>query len=388
MTFSCLGKHLFSSRFSEILGLALAVSLAICWQCESVVSQEDVSQEDVAPKEVASTNANEDSNSAEAHQELLFSGRVPNSVDELKFMESHFAELAESVFPATVNIQMGQSQGSGVVVSSDGYILTAAHVIGNSPGQTALITFIVDGEKKQIFAETLGVQAGTVDSGMLKIKEGSARFSGRYGVRPIKIDKENRFEGDYPYVDIGISQDLKLGQWVLAVGHPGGIDKARGLVVRVGRIIDNRKTSLRTDCTLVGGDSGGPLFDMNGDVIGIHSRIGLTLADNLHVPADIFSEKWDLMASGVIINGKGTLGFSVVDDTNEIEKVESKGPADKAGMKVGDIVTKVQRNKISDKRDLSKAFKSMDVWPNTIIKIVVQRGDEEKVLRIKVAKKG
>jgi len=380
MTFSCIGKHLTSTRFPQILGLAFAVTFAIFCQCESAVSQEDVS-----PKEVASTNASEDSKPA--HQELLFSGRVPKTVDELKFMESHFAELAESVFPATVNIQMGQSQGSGVVVSSDGYILTAAHVIGSTPGQTALITFMVDGEEKQIFAETLGVQAGSVDSGMLKIKEGTSRFNARYGLRPTKIDKKDRFEDEYPYVEIGISQDLKLGQWVLAVGHPGGIDKARGLVVRVGRIIDNRKTSLRTDCTLVGGDSGGPLFDMNGDVIGIHSRIGQTLVDNLHVPADVYSEKWDLMAAGVIINGKGTLGFSVVDDTNEIEKVEPKGPADKAGMKAGDIVTKVQRKKISDKSDLSKAFKSMDVWPNTIIKIVVQRDDEEKILKVKVAKK-
>jgi len=178
-----------------------------------------------------------------------------------------------------------------------------------------------------------------------------------------------------------------MGQWVLAVGHPGGIDKARGLVVRVGRIIDNRKTSLRTDCTLVGGDSGGPLFDMNGDVIGIHSRIGQTLADNLHVPADVYSEKWDLMAAGVIINGKGTLGFSVVDDTNEIENVVPKGPAEKSGMKTGDVVIKVGRSKIANKSELSKALKSMEVWPNKIIKIVVQRGDEQETLKLKVAKK-
>jgi len=125
---------------------------------------------------------------------------------------------------------------------------------------------------------------------------------------------------------------------------------------------------------------------MNGDVIGIHSRIGQTLADNLHVPADVYAEKWDLMAAGVIINGRGTLGFSVVDDTNEIENVE--GPAKKSGMKIGDTVIKVGRTKITSKADLSRAFKSMDVWPNRIIKIVVQRGDDEKILKLKVAKKG
>ena len=371
-----LQSHLFSivTRLPQCLGVVLALTLVTVYPCDLAQAQQDE-----PTKEVASTNAVTEPDSEQ--RGLLFSGRVPESVDELKFMESHFAQLAESVFPATVNIQMGQSQGSGVVVSPDGYILTAAHVIGDNPGRTALITFMVDGEEKRIFAETLGVQPGSVDSGMLKIKEGSAR----YNSRARKLDKEVRFEGEYPYVDIGISNDLKMGQWVLAVGHPGGIDKKRGLVVRVGRIIDNRKTSLRTDCTLVGGDSGGPLFDMNGDVIGIHSRIGQTLADNLHVPADIYSEKWDLMTAGVIINRRGTLGFSVVDQTNEIKKVEPKGPADKAGMKVGDIVIKAGRTKISDKQELAEA---MDVWPNKIIKLVVQRGDKEKQLKLKVAKKG
>ena len=371
-----LQSHLFSivTRLPQCLGVVLALTLVTVYPCDLAQAQQDE-----PTKEVASTNAVTEPDSEQ--RGLLFSGRVPESVDELKFMESHFAQLAESVFPATVNIQMGQSQGSGVVVSPDGYILTAAHVIGDNPGRTALITFMVDGEEKRIFAETLGVQPGSVDSGMLKIKEGSAR----YNSRARKLDKEVRFEGEYPYVDIGISNDLKMGQWVLAVGHPGGIDKKRGLVVRVGRIIDNRKTSLRTDCTLVGGDSGGPLFDMNGDVIGIHSRIGQTLADNLHVPADIYSEKWDLMTAGVIINRRGTLGFSVVDQTNEIKKVEPKGPADKAGMKVGDIVIKAGRTKISDKQELGEA---MDVWPNNIIKLVVQRGDKEKQLKLKVAKKG
>ena len=131
-----------------------------------------------------------------------------------------------------------------------------------------------------------------------------------------------------------------------------------------------------------------PLFDMNGDVIGIHSRIGQTLADNLHVPADVYAEKWDLMASGVIINGRGTLGFSVVDDTNEIETVLEKGPAEKSGMKVGDTVIKVESTEISSKADLSRAFRSAKLWPNKIIKIVVQRGDEEVTLKIKVAQKG
>ena len=176
----------------------------------------------------------------EEDQEFLFDGGVPESLDQLRDMETRFQKLTEQLMPATVNIQMGASQGSGVVVTEDGYILTAAHVIGK-PNQRARIVF-PDGRKFQ--AKTLGVNSGRIDSGMLKI-----------------INPKNK---SFPYVQLGISETLKLGQWVMAIGHPGGIDESRGLVTRVGRIVSARENVIRTDCTLVGGDSGGPLFDMNG----------------------------------------------------------------------------------------------------------------------------
>ena len=289
---------------------------------------------------------------------FLFNGEVPTTVEELKFMEKHFAEIADKVKQATVNIQVGQSQGSGVVVSSDGYILTAAHVIGR-PNQDAKIKFLdSEGEEKTIGAETLGSETG-VDSGMLKIKDESE---------------------DFPYLDIAISEELKEGQWVMAIGHPGGIDKERGLVVRIGRIIYATKRVIKTDCTLVGGDSGGPLIDMNGDVIGIHSRIGSKLVDNLHVPADQYAQNWDWLAKGVIINGRPSLGFGVVDDSNEIDTVHSKGAADDAGVQVGDLLIKIGSIEVEDKEDINNAIKRLRLWPNMVTEIVVLRdGDEESI---------
>jgi len=350
-------------------------ALSLVFTMLTCLSQVAYSQEDETP---TSASTSETSDVKSAFEGLLFSGKVPKTIEQLKFMESHFAKMSEEVFPATVNIQLGQSQGSGVVVSPDGYILTAAHVIGDKPGRTARITFLVDGEPKQIWAETLGVQPGRIDSGMLKIKEGKSRFT--------NINKKSRYEDveEFPYVEIGTSQDLKLGQWVMAVGHPGGIDKSRGLVVRVGRIIDNRKTSLRTDCTLVGGDSGGPLFDMSGEVVGIHSRIGQTLADNLHVPADVYSEQWDLMAAKVVIGQTGKLGFGIEDDTNKVDKVDKNGPADEAGMKVGDFIVKVGTVDVTDSKSIKSAMKSQKVWPNHTLRVRVKRGEEEKALKIKV----
>ena len=287
----------------------------------------------------------------------FFSGSAPHTIAELRSMESKFTEVAEIVKPATVNIQLGGAQGSGVVVTSSGYILTAAHVIGR-PGSQATVIF-PDG--KQFKATTLGVDS-KIDSGMLKIDQGQAE--------------------DFPYLDIGLSNELASGQWVMAVGHPGGLDEDRGLVVRVGRILNESSRVLRTDCTLVGGDSGGPLVDMHGEVIGIHSRIGSQLWNNLHVPIDTYAENWDRMAEGIVLDGKPELGFSVVDATNEIESVTDKGPAASAGVQAGDIVKKIVGLSITDRDDISVAIQ--ELRPNMKIEIVIERNGEEKTLELKV----
>lgn len=340
-------------QFHILLKLVLIIALFAVFSTQSSLGQEDETPTST-PATAKSVNS-----------EVLFNGSVPTTIAELKFMEQHFAELAEQVKSATVNIQMGAAQGSGVVISSDGYILTAAHVIG-TPNKDATVTFldeVGDKNKKSFEAETLGIENG-IDSGMLKIKESEG--------------------GDFPYLDIGISEDLKEGQWVMAIGHPGGIDTDRGLVVRVGRIIFKTNRVIRTDCTLVGGDSGGPLIDMNGEVIGIHSRIGATLADNLHVPADVYSENWDLLSQGVVIDGRASLGFSVVDDTNEVKEVNKKGSAERAGIKSGDLIIKVDSISVEDKEDISNAIVRRNLRPNMMTTIVVLRDGEELSFELKV----
>ena len=285
---------------------------------------------------------------------FLFDGGVPESLDQLRSMESRFKQLTDQVMPATVNIQMGASQGSGVVVTNDGYILTAAHVIGGKPNQTATIIF-PDG--KRFRAKTLGVSNGRIDSGMLKI-----------------INPKNK---SFPYVHLGISEPLQKGQWVMAVGHPGGLDKDRGLVTRIGRIVSTTSRAVRTDCTLVGGDSGGPLFDMNGQLIGIHSRIGLELSDNFHVPVDQFSDNWDKLAQGLILSGRPTLGFDVVDKSNVVKSVKSRSAASKAGLKVGDEIIQIEEEGVTDKIEMTSAIKDLKLLPNQKITVRIKREDEE-----------
>ncbi len=288
--------------------------------------------------------------------DFLRTGETPN-LQQMRAMEDRVREISDLVKAATVNIQIGGAQGTGVIVSRDGYILTAAHVIGK-PNKTAKIIF-PDGSSKD--AKTLGVNR-MVDSGMLKLKG----------------------EGTYPYIDLGESETLNKGQWIIAVGHPGGWNEPRGMVVRVGRVISNSPRVVRSDCTLVGGDSGGPLVDMEGNLIGIHSRISNQLWENLHVPVDTFSDDWDQLEAGEIIGGGNNpfLGISFKASTNEISVVESESPAEEAGLKVGDIILKVNETEVSSKVDFGRMARNMK--PKDNLTLLVKRGDEELELKLKV----
>jgi len=367
------------------------------------------------------TDENEETAAGEGSLGFLETGELPQSVDQLRAMQVRFKSLAEQVKNATVSITMRNGQGTGVLVSSDGVILTAAHVIGR-PRRGALITFR-DGRRAR--AVTLGVEAGK-DSGMLKIMEmiedepdtednesdeaediapGELPAPGESAetdddeatetddgleeeLSEQDSESANPEEVDYiakafaaedlpflDYLDVGVSKGLQDGQWVMAVGHPGGLDKKRGMVVRVGRIINKSKTSLRTDCTLVGGDSGGPLVDMEGNVVAIHSRIGGRIQDNIHVPVDVFSGTWDKLTSGYKIGEQGRLGLSVGSDSNVVSDVQEGGPADKAGIQVSDILAGIGKRNVNDKTSLASALRGRFPYEKLPIKII--RGSQK-----------
>ena len=168
-------------------------------------------------------------------------------------------------------IQVGRANGSGVIIDAEGHLLTAAHVAG-VPGRRATI-HLPSG--KTVYGITLGLNQ-KLDSGLIQITD----------------------PGPWPFAPIGKSADVKVGQWCLATGHPGGYDPHRPPVLRWGRVLRTEDSAILTDCTLVGGDSGGPLFDLEGHVIGVHSRIGKNLTVNVHVPVDQFSQSWDRLLKG------------------------------------------------------------------------------------------
>src|SRR5262249_27260555 len=151
--------------------------------------------------------------------------KVPATVDDLRALEKAVQAILPKTQPCTVAIYIGTGQGSGVIISEDGFVLTAGHVSGK-PGQDAIVV-MPDGKKLK--GKTLGRNPG-IDSGLVKIMD----------------------EGKYPFCDMGKASDVKRGQWVVAIGHPGGFRLNRKPVVRLGRVIQTNHMLIHTDCTLVG----------------------------------------------------------------------------------------------------------------------------------------
>jgi serine protease Do len=298
---------------------------------------------------------------------------APEGVADLKALQAATKAVLKKSMPATVGLVIGQNAGSGVIVNAEGYVLTAGHVSGE-PGQEAVI-LLPDGTKLK--GKTLGRNDG-IDSGMIKITS-----------KPPK-------GGKWPFAEMGDSSKVKKNQWVVAVGHPGGWRKGRTPVVRLGRVLLKDKDWVLTDCPLVGGDSGGPLFDMDGKVIGIHSRINVGLTVNVHVPIDTYRDTWKRLAAGESWGGwldmlaflKGnpmkTLGFEM-DAELRVARVARGSNAAKAGLKAGDRIVRVEGRRVSSREDAARRL--VKKKPGEEVTLVVRRAGEDVKLSFKLAKK-
>jgi serine protease Do len=300
----------------------------------------------------------------------VFTKALPENKQDLKAIELHVKGLVKKTMPSTVGLMIGAAQGSGVIISKDGFVLTAGHVSGKPDRKCTVL--MPDG--RRLTGKTLWANHG-IDSGLIQITD----------------------PGDYPFCEMARSADLKQGQWCMAIGHPGGFQKGRTPVVRLGRIQETGKTFLKTDCTLVGGDSGGPLFDMHGKVIGIHSRIGNLITANIHVPVDTYRETWDRLAMGEEW-GKGPLfnfgttsdaymGLSLDPESKvcKILSVTPDSPAAKAGLRADDVVRTFDGKTIGTQDELLNLMQRKR--PGNEVSLEIQRGDETIVLRVTLGKR-
>ncbi len=266
--------------------------------------------------------------------------QIPKDLADLKALEQRVTKLIPNLVEATVSVQVGFAvQGSGVIIGSDGYVLTAAHVSGRPHRRVRLV--LSDG--RTIEGETLG-RNEDLDAGLIKITEA----------------------GNWPHVEMATDDSIRAGDWCLGTGHPGGYDVDRPVVVRLGRILAAGSRAVRTDCTLTSGDSGGPLFDLNGNVIGIHSRIGMSTHWNLHVPIAAFrnDKDWNRLVAGESWGGFSfwqarsgpILGIDGKDHEKgcEVTVVNPIFPAGVAGLKPGDVITHLDGEKVNGFNSLKR----------------------------------
>lgn len=297
---------------------------------------------------------------------------VPKSVEDLAAIEARVAKVIEQATPATVCVRAGGGSGSGVIISEDGYVLTAGHV-AMEPGRS--VTFIFP-DGKTARGKSLGVNV-IMDAGLMKITD----------------------EGKWPYVEMGEIESVKAGAWVVAMGHPGGFDKDRPIVARLGRVFRVGSSVIRSDCTIIGGDSGGPLFDLDGKVVGIHSRISDGLRDNYHVPISLYQSDWQRLAAGEMWNrplagagvrpGGPLIGVQGEDRFEpgrgaKLARVYAKSPAEQAGLKAGDVVIEFDRSPIGSFGDLAAIVGRME--PGDKATIVIERDGNRIELEIVIGK--
>ncbi len=284
------------------------------------------------------------------------------------FFERFFGDMPQREFKQ-------KSLGSGFIISPDGYIFTNNHVVEQAD---KIIVKLSDG--KEYEAKVIGKDAKT-DIALIKIKPTES----------------------LPVAETGDSDKLRVGDWVIAIGNPFGLEQTvtAGIVSAKGRVIgagpyDN---FIQTDASINPGNSGGPLFNMEGKVIGINTAIvaqgqGIGFAIPISMAKTILP---DLKSTGKVT--RGWLGVSVQDITEDIAKsmklkdrtgaliadVFKGDPADKAGLKSGDVVTEINGKKIKDTHELLMLIAGFRVGETVAIKAI--RDGQEKVFNITVAER-
>lgn len=269
---------------------------------------------------------------------------TPGDVDDLAALEARLQEAIANAAKAVVAVNGGV--GGGVIVSSDGYVLTASHVV--DAGREVRIR-LPDGTSRK--AKSLGAFR-FADAAMVKI-EG---------------------EGPFSHAPLAAMHRSRVGEWCFALGHPGGLDGGRGVVARVGRIIAKTEHLMRSDCRILGGDSGCALFNLRGELIGIHSRIGRPLDQNYHAPVEAFLRYWEPMKEGRVIpqmRERGGLGVRTVD-ANPGVRVDRVDRED-SPLRKGDVIRQVNEFLIEDDWEYEVAISSRQIGEAVRLRVLRQK---------------
>jgi serine protease Do len=274
--------------------------------------------------------------------------------------------------PSPERAPPARGTGSGFIVSSDGYVLTNAHVVADASEVTVKLT-----DRREFVAKVIGVDK-------------------RSDVALIKIAASG-----LPTVRFGDSSKIKSGQWVVAIGSPFGFENSvtAGVVSATARPLDETYVPfIQTDAAVNPGNSGGPLFNVDGEVIGInaqiYSRTGGYMGMSFAIPIDLaLNVKNQLLTKGKVsrsrigvavqdVNPKLAASFGLAGPHGAlISSVDPKGPSERAGLKSGDVITSVNGRTIDHSYDLPTVI--ADLAPGSVAQIGIWHDHKPGVVDVK-----
>jgi serine protease Do len=267
-----------------------------------------------------------------------------------------------------------RGEGSGFIVSADGIILTNAHVVDDAQKVTVKLT-----DHREFQASVIGSDA-------------------KSDVAVLKIDAHN-----LPVIKLGDPQKLQVGEWVVAIGSPFGLENSvtAGIVSAKGRSLpdDTYVPFIQTDVAVNPGNSGGPLFNLRGEVVGINSQIysrsggyqGLSFAIPIDVAMNVSKQ---LQTQGHVTRGKLGVGIQDVDQALAesfglevprgalVASVEKGGPAEKAGLQEGDVILEFDGQAIESAGQLPSAVAATD--PGKAVALQVWRDRATREVKVKL----
>ena len=292
------------------------------------------------------------------------------ATDGGRLPQTQVGRVYEAAAPGVVSVQAGPASGTGFVVNANGTLVTNAHVVANS--DTAQVSFGDSG--RMIDAEVLGTDVSS-DLAVLRVDPGSVDR-----LRPLPLADSAR---------------VRVGDGVVAVGNPFGLDRTAtaGIVSAVGREIrapDGFQIDhvIQTDAPTNPGNSGGPLLDARGRVIGVNTQIatggsGGNVGIGFAVPSNTVREVLPELARGGRIE-RPFMGVTSAPHPSgaEVQGVTPGGPADGAGLRAGDVITGVDGAAVSDPDDLSSLVSGLE--PGDEVEVEVTRDGEERTFDIEL----